>query len=189
MPKNCPQKNSLLLAPGIIHIILIIIVLIISGVVLAAALIPFRKQQNALAQVGQKAPDFTLVDFQGNQSRLSDFQGKEIILDFWGTWCALCMDGMQVLENVQQDLGDQVVILGVHRSDFESQKRASLIAKGLGISYTLLTGTREVYNLYKFTEDVPITYFIDKNGIIAARISGAKTEDQIKNQISQLSTP
>jgi peroxiredoxin len=56
----------------------------------------FAQLQEAAAakfvQVGQVAPDFELVDSLGNRRKLSEFRGKFVLLDFWGTWCVPCVE-------------------------------------------------------------------------------------------------
>ena len=46
------------------------------------------KEKVELVAVGSEAPDFTLVDLNGEKHKLSDYKGQGVFLNFWGT-CAL----------------------------------------------------------------------------------------------------
>jgi len=50
------------------------------------AICPFLASQTA-PHVGQRAPDFTLIDSTGSPIKLSELKGKVVLLDFWATWC------------------------------------------------------------------------------------------------------
>ncbi len=41
-------------------------------------------------EVGLYAPDFTLPDKDGNNTTLSTYQGKMVLIDFWASWCHIC---------------------------------------------------------------------------------------------------
>ena len=64
--------------------------------------------------IGVKAPDFELETLDGEKVKLSDYQGKKVILNFWATWCPPCKDEMPAMEKFHKKAGDDVVILAVN---------------------------------------------------------------------------
>lgn len=52
------------------------------------------------AQPGQTMPDFTFTTHDGATQKLSDFRGKHVLLDFWGTWCGPCIEEMKHLDPI-----------------------------------------------------------------------------------------
>lgn len=63
---------------------------------------------------GKPAPDFALPDFKGDIVRLSDFQGKVVYIDFWGTWCSPCVEEIPDALKLQEKYkGKPVVFLYV----------------------------------------------------------------------------
>ncbi|MCC6953698.1 MAG: TlpA family protein disulfide reductase [Deltaproteobacteria bacterium] len=60
---------------------------------------------------GAVAPDFSLTDVRGARVTLSEFRGKNVMLNFWATWCAPCVAEMPALERVHQLLGSKGLTL------------------------------------------------------------------------------
>jgi thiol-disulfide isomerase/thioredoxin len=65
-------------------------------------------------ELGLEVPDFSFVDFQGSARRLSEFRGKYLLLEFWGTWCSGCISDMPGLVEVYREYrGRGFEILGM----------------------------------------------------------------------------
>jgi cytochrome c biogenesis protein CcmG/thiol:disulfide interchange protein DsbE len=148
-----------------------------------------RTQQGS-ASVGQRAPDFTLTTFDGQNITLSDLKGKVVLVNFWASWCKPCEQEAADLESAwrfYQPRGD-VVFLGVDWTDTDSAAQDYL--KKFDISYTNGPdlGTR-ISQKYRIT-GVPETYIVDQNGMISfTKISPFASLDEIKAAIHPLLKP
>ncbi len=102
------------LGGAVVGLLVIGLVWVISG----------RNAEPALPPVGElnrPAPDFTLPGLDGQDVRLSDYRGKVVLVNFWGTWCEPCKEETPALQQSYEKLGDQgLVIIGI---DLQSQER------------------------------------------------------------------
>ncbi|MDE6393778.1 MAG: TlpA family protein disulfide reductase, partial [Duncaniella sp.] len=62
-------------------------------------------RQAEIAAGNVDAPDFTLPDLNGKEVSLSDFRGKWVVLDFWGSWCGWCVKGFPALKEAYTQYG------------------------------------------------------------------------------------
>lgn len=67
------------------------------------------KEMNKEILRGMPAPDFTAVDVNGKEYKLSDFTGKVIVLDFWFTGCVPCKMEMPYMESIAESMKDAPV--------------------------------------------------------------------------------
>lgn len=81
-----------------------------------------RKQQ-ALQNGTTDAPGFTLKNLEGKDVSLSDFKGKWVILDFWGTWCPWCIKGFPALKEAYSKYAGKLEIIGIDCGDTEEKWR------------------------------------------------------------------
>jgi len=77
-------------------------------------------------KIGDAVPDitFTMVNFTKPQVKLSDFKGRLLILDFWSIWCGSCIHAMPGLQQLQEQLGDKIMVLPVCFSFTREQVQA-----------------------------------------------------------------
>lgn len=131
------------------------------------------------------APDFTLVDLDGNQVTLSDYRGNVVLVHFWATWCPACREGMPIIKEFYQEHGDgDMVVIGV--APFESALQARSYAQDGGYDWTLvLDSSGEVTRNYGVFV-VPTYMFVDREGLIRAVSISPVTESQLESKMAEL---
>ncbi len=117
--------------------------------------------------IGFTAPDFTLPTTSGKEFRLSDYRGKNIILNFWATWCGPCRYEVPALKALYEKYGDgSTVIVAVNSLD--NLDAAVSYAAENGLNFTIPLDPRGVVtDLYKI-RGMPTTLFINDKGIITS---------------------
>lgn len=157
--------------------------LIFRGVVLlllASAILfsIFSKDKVKVLEVGDKAPDFELVDTEGNVHRLSDFKGQGVFLNFWGTWCPPCKKEMPYIEDQYKAFSEKGVhVLSVNIA--ESKLKVDSFRDQYGLTFpVVIDKTRDVRDLYNVVP-LPTTFLIDKDGKIVKIIKQEMSEEEI----------
>lgn len=136
-------------------------------------------------QVGDIAPDFTLKDLDGNTVTLSSLRGKKVILNFWATTCPYCIIEMPALNQFIKSHKDDTVLLAIDLG--ESPSKVKQYLEGKGYEFTVLLDT-DLSTIYDYqVQFIPMSYFIDKNGIIRAISNGAMTYDEIEEYYKSIS--
>ena len=113
------------------------------------------------------APDFQLQSLDGQTFSLSGLRGRPLMLNFWATWCNPCRMEMPFMQEVYEDqkFSEQgLVILAVNLGESPAKVKKFVEDNGLSFPVLLDTGL-EVAKMYNASR-IPVTYFIDKDGII-----------------------
>ncbi len=179
----------------------IVLMLIVSAILLIQN--PFKKieivQGEALGvkksseletgiEIGSLAPNFILRDIEGKLVKLSDLRNKKaVVVNFWASWCPFCLEEMPDFEEVAQKYKNDIVILGINRG--EKREIAIDYAKNqLAVEVTypiLLDSNEDVSNVY-ILRGMPVTYFIDKDGVITNRYFGKITLEIMEQDIEKI---
>ena len=136
---------------------------------------------------GTVAPlDFTLKDMNGIDVRLASFKGKVILINFWATWCGPCRIEIPYLIELQQQYGDDLVVLGVSIDDTAEQ--LAPYAMQMNVNYPLLVGNgrQDFQDAYGPFWGIPVTVFVTRDGLIHKKHSGIASKEQFEHEITSL---
>jgi cytochrome c biogenesis protein CcmG, thiol:disulfide interchange protein DsbE len=135
---------------------------------------------------GDTAPAFDSVRLDGTPAHFPvDFAGRPVVIRFWADWCKYCEGEMKGIEPIyQRTKGQGIAVLAVNAGQ-DRATAAAFVAK-LGISYpALLDEDAKIAKHYGVT-GLPTTYFIDRQGKIAAKQIGEMTAAAFEQQVTEL---
>ena len=129
----------------------------------------FQGGAGPAVEVGDEAPDFSLMSDQGQTIQLRDFRGKLVVLNFWATWCPPCIEELPSLNRFHQRFASRgVVVLGV--SVDENPRAYQDFLRKAGVQFlTVRDPDRKVSHLYG-TFKYPETYLIDRQGKVVQKV-------------------
>lgn len=132
------------------------------------------------------APDFTLVDMQGQPFRLSDHKGKVVVLNFWATWCPPCRAEIPGFIDIQRDLaGDGVLFVGIALDD-GGWNAVTPFANARGINYPVVLGNGATARRYGGITALPTTLILDRNHTIRYVHEGLILEHSLRKALVEL---
>lgn len=139
----------------------------------ACALRPNYANSNRLA------PDFELPTLSGETKKLSDYRGKVVILNFWTKTCRPCLEEMPdlaTLANIINNNHSDIVVLTVTTDESAEDARNTLssVLNGPAPFTTFLDSDNEIVADLYGTKLYPETWYIDKKGVIRARLDGSR---------------
>ena len=166
------------------------------GIIIAVSLVigsPGNMGSNNLAgspgatsvTFGQPAPDFSATTLDGQQIRLSDFKGSTVAISFWASWCIPCKTELPELQKASIRYSNkQLVILAVNAGELESIVRAFI--SSFNISFPVLLDQDKTITSQYHVSPLPITFWVDANGVIKAEQLGPLDQDLIDRYMALL---
>lgn len=146
-------------------------------------------QENHIVGIGkgEVAPDFTLMDIDGEVVSLSDFRGKNVILNFWATWCPPCKAEMPHMQKFWEHFNEKTVILAVNLTSTEMSEQDVLdFANNYSLTFPIVLDEQgETMRHYRIAA-YPTSYVIDTGGIIREKFEGAVSYDTLKKTMARI---
>jgi len=140
---------------------------------------------NQSASGAGKLLSASFSDLSGRVRRLSEWQGRVTLFNFWATWCAPCRDEMPLLDAAASRFGLTVVGIGIDSSD-----KIREFADKIGVRYEILVASPAAVPLMKDLGNsaggLPFSLVLDRAGRIAARKLGPLDRAELEGIVAPL---
>jgi len=133
----------------------------------------------SVERVDTAFPDIVFINPEGKASRLSDYQGQVVMVKLWATWCGICRakwPGHQALYDTLKDETEvQIITLSVFEKAEVSQDWVNTQGFDVPLFKNPITDRGAVPvadGSYFFIKGTPMTFLIDKEGILRQKSIG-----------------
>lgn len=173
------MKKNMLLFGGVA------ILFVVFGIFFAnQRLAPAAAQSSAVSTLLSQS----LKDANGQEQALMQWKDHALVVNFWATWCAPCVDEMPELSNLQQELSaKKIQILGI---GIDSASNIADFAKKYHISYPLyiggINGTELSRQLGNQAGGLPFTVIIGRDGQVKKTYLGRLKIDELRKSLTEL---
>lgn len=134
-----------------------------------------NEKAKAAIGINQVLPDFESKDIQGRLTRLSQYQGKIVILNFWASWCAPCVEEMPSLIKLVKAFPQDVVLLAISgdstMEDIESFLKSFPELKTLPNIQVIFDENKRLSQQYQIYR-LPESFILNQDRVMVKKISG-----------------
>ncbi len=153
---------------------------VIGGATVNAASVPSEEKAwvrpvgEGIPQLNDEAPNFLLKDSEGFNVSLDQFRGKVVLLNFWATWCGPCKIEMPAMERLYRSFTRKEFEILAVSTDAQGAAVTRPFQREIGFTFPVLHDADFRIGLRYGARTLPMTFLIDKKGIIRKRIPGAR---------------
>jgi thiol-disulfide isomerase/thioredoxin len=132
-----------------------------------------------VAVTGEPAPDFSVDLLEGGTFQLSDHladDGRPLVVNLWASWCVPCREEMPDLSDFAE-ANPEIAVIGVAVED--TLDSATAFGEEIAPAYPLAFGNEEFHDAYP-NFGLPVTYFLDTDGIVTDVYNGILTPEALE---------
>ena len=145
-----------------------------------------KENTDSSAKTAIEKYNFALVDGEGKTHNLSDYKGKTIVMNFFGTWCHYCNEEFEGLQKINDEMKDDVQVLMIAAPGLNGEGSIQYVEeymKKKGYNFTILYDTTlqatDTYHISGY----PTTYIVRPSGEFLGYVPGYVSEEQMRNYI------
>ncbi len=168
------------------------IVLVVVGIGALTALLAFGLAnrspvtgRSGVTRIDKPAPTINMTLYGGGVLSPADYADKPVVVNFWASWCGPCRQEAPIFERLSQEYGERgVQFIGVNIQDAEADAQAYL--REYDITYPNGRDDNGSISIDYGVIGIPVTFFINKDGVVQRRWAGVMRETQLRQWIDEL---
>lgn len=148
-----------------------------------------EEQETSTTTEEELAMDFTVYGKDGEEIKLSDFQGKKpVVVNFWASWCDPCKEEMPYFQEAIEQYGDEVEFLMVNLTDGmrETVEKADKFIKESGYDMDIVYDLDLDATYTYYISSIPRTLFINRDGTLYYDYMGRITKEFLNSSIEKI---
>jgi cytochrome c biogenesis protein CcmG/thiol:disulfide interchange protein DsbE len=146
---------------------------------------------------GKPAPAFVLEDLSGKKVSLASYKGKAVLINFWATWCGPCeieTPWLVELRNQYATQGFEILGIDTEADDLQKDDKAGWAKDKAAVQkfverqhmpYPVLIDGDSISKPYGGLDDLPTSFFVDRNGTVVATQVGLTSKADIEGNIKK----
>lgn len=164
-----------------VQIVILLLILVLGGYAISTSV----SGSNGKPREGDKAPSFELLGLDGQVHASDEYEGKALVINFWGTWCEPCVKEMPALQAQADKWKDKgVQFIGINAG--EDRMTVENFVQQLGITFPIMLDRDKTSIRDYGISPMPTTFFVSNTGKISTIHIGQLDLNTLDAKISQL---
>jgi peroxiredoxin len=152
------------------------------GAALAALFLLASPATAEKIEVGKPAPNFQAIGLDGSKISLTNYRGKVLLINLWALWCTPCWEEMPALDGYGRAQSRQgLAMLAVLTEGSPPDAALRPLVKAPTLPFA-----RKISSPYGSWKALPMTYVIDRRGVVRYAEAGELTPEALNRIVAPL---
>lgn len=141
--------------------------------------------RSGATRIDKPAPNINMPLYDEGRMTPADYADKPVVVNFWASWCGPCRQEAPIFERLSQEYGERgVLFIGVNIQDATTDAEAYL--REFDITYPNGRDENGSISVDYGVIGIPVTFFINRDGVVQRRWAGVMRETQLRQWIDEL---